>query len=158
MRYLLVVIVLVMAYYALRSPGKNTAKDENPQGLTVKNNVGGKHGETHLTDETDPNARFESSFEEGLPDEYIPSSISHYSDIQKLKDDYDYRWNKLHRHFEAEKKELRENSEYSKEKMDELIAKQTKAKEEYHSTFRRLRSEFENRIKEEKSSRDKGLR
>lgn len=158
MRYLLVVIFLIIAFYALRSPRKGGPGSGNSQGLTVKDNVAGTYGETHVHGEADPNAKFESSFEEGLPEDYVPSSISRYSDIQKLKDDYDYRWNKLHRHFEEEKKELLANREYSKEKMEQLIEKQNRAKEEFQKAHRLLRAEMENRIKEERSSRDKGLR
>lgn len=153
MRFLVIVIFLIIAYYALREPQKGSGLS-----TTVKDNVAGTYGETHLTNEADPNAAFESSFEEGLPKDYIPSDIAYYSDIQKLKDDYDYRWNKLHRHFEEEKKELKANKDYSKEKMDELILKQEKAKKEYNERHKTLRDKFLKRIEEEKSSRDKGLR
>lgn len=143
MRYLLVVIFMLIAYYSLREPRKGSSGSKT---VTAKENA-------PVT-----NDQFETSFEEGLPEEYAPTSAAHFSDIQKLKDDYEYRSTKLHRHFESEKKELRDSKEYSKEKMDELIEKQERAKEEYQKNYKIIRAEIENRIKEEKSSIDKGLR
>lgn len=142
MRFLIVAIFLIIAFYALKAPQKGSNKAERS-----------------TSESKDPtNNSFESSFEGGLPSDYIPSENAHYSDLQKLKDDYDYRWTKLHRHFEEEKKELRTSAEYSPVKMEALIQKQDLAKEEFQKKFEIMKTDFLKRIEEEKSSRDKGLR
>lgn len=143
MRYLIVVIFLIIAFYALREP--LNGNETNAKKSTLENHK-------PIADS------FESSFSAGLPSDYIPSENAHYSDLQKLKDDYDYRWTKLHRHFEEEKKELRGSHEYSQARMGELIQKQDQAKEEFQKTFQIMKTDFFKRIEEEKSSRDKGLR
>lgn len=108
--------------------------------------------------QSDSDTSFESSFTEGLPSDYVPSDIGHYSSLQKLKSDYDYRWNKLQHQFSAEEKALRKSPGFSEQKMQDLRESHKKASQEFQDKHLKLTDEYLEMQKEQKASEEKGLR
>ena len=91
-----------------------------------------------------------SSFDEGLPQDYAPQDIHQFSDLDKLKSDYDFRYQKLKNHF-AQEKELLKND-------PELEARHQKVERDFHAHYKKLEDDYEMLLREQKSSERKGLR
>ena len=122
MRSLGLFIVLIAAFFLL---------------LTDRN---GKSGSGKIKTKVDPTV--EATTETGgdsmesLSDEYKPQDLSRYSNIKKLKEDFDYRSSKLDFQLEAEIKEfIKDHDRYGKdeEAYKKILKRHSKLRSEFQS-------------------------
>lgn len=101
----------------------------------------------------------DSHFNEGLPEDFSKSNINSYSSREKLLEDLRYREIKLHAMIRDEQEKFRKTEDANDpEKYSELLNKHKKAQSDFYETKQKLLKEYEIVIKEQESSRDKGLR
>jgi hypothetical protein len=106
-----------------------------------------------------PVHQVDSHFNEGLPEDFSKSNINSYSNREKLLEDLRYREIKLHAVIQNEQEKFRRGEDANDlEKYSELLNKHKKALFEFQKTRQNLIQEYEKVIKEQESSRDKGLR
>lgn len=98
--------------------------------------IGGGKGSKSKTENSSPSSSSASgSPMEGLSDEYKPTDLSKYSNIQKLNEDFDYRRAKLEYQLDEEVKEfLKTNDRYGKDKeaYEKMVQQHSALRKEFH--------------------------
>ena len=106
-----------------------------------------------------PVHKVNSHFNEGLPEDFTVSNINNYTGREKLLDDLRYREMKLHAIMRDEKEKFERGKDANDaEKYSELMRKHQKAKAQFRETSQKILKEYEIVLKEQESSRNKGLR
>lgn len=78
--------------------------------------------------------------------------------MQKLKNDYDFRFNKLINHQAYERDQYKKSPQYTREGMEKLRAHHERTMNEFHGKYKKLRKDYEEMKKEQEASEAKGLR
>ncbi len=102
-----------------------------------------------------------SFFSEGLPDDFMPSDISRFGTMEKLKDDLNYRRMKMDHELDAEMKEFKDTHDKNgkdKEAYQTLIKKHNDVKAEFNEKYVEQIKEYKKMKTEMYETNDKGLR
>ncbi len=144
--FLVIFLIVVLIYVNFGGGGKNKSLMEQLQSLFSERPAAPVH-------------KVNSYFNEGLPEDFTESNINNYTSRQKLIDDLKFREMKLHTIMRDEKEKFQRGQDANDaEKYAELMRKHQRASAEFKAMEENRLKEYEIVIKEQESSRSKGLR
>lgn len=150
MRNITLFLVLIAAFYVLLADQKTGSKGR-----------GKMSGENKPSVVKNENEGEESYFAEGLPSDYMPSDVSRFGTMEKLKADLDYRRMKLDHALDAEMKEFKDTHDKNgkdQEAYKALIKQHNDVKAEFNTKYVEQVKEYKRMKTELYETNDKGLR
>lgn len=150
MRSLALLLVLIAAFYVLFSEQRPGSKGR-----------GKMSGENKPSEVKNENEGEEPYFAQGIPEDFMPSDVSKFGTMEKLKDDLDYRRMKMDHQLDAEMKEFKDTHDKNgkdKEAYEALIKQHKEVRDQFSAKYVEQVKAYKRMKAELYETNDKGLR